>query len=75
MILSAIETMTNGALIVKFIEIVIIIFAIIAIFEIAINSKAIRKEQEEQTKLLKEIKQNTLDNNMIMIQQDKSNPR
>ena len=75
MILSAIETMTTGALIVKFIEIVIIIFAIIAIFEIAINSKTIRKEQEEQTKLLKEIKQNTLDNNMIMIQQDKSNPR
>lgn len=74
-IFTAIEEMTTGALIIRFVEIVVMIFVICAIFETATNSKAIRKEAEEQTKLLKEIKKNTLDSNMIMVKQDKDNPQ
>lgn len=54
-IFTAIETMTTGAFIIAFIKIVIVVLIICAIFEIAGNSKAIRREQEEQTRLLEEI--------------------
>lgn len=51
---TAIETMTTGAIILKFIEIVVIILVVCAIFETAGNSKAIRTNIEKQNELIKQ---------------------
>ncbi len=66
---TAIETMTTGAIIIKFIEIIVIILLICAIFEIAGNSMAIRKNLDLQNELIKKQNEELHKTNLILVKQ------
>lgn len=72
-IFTALEAMTSISVIVLVVKIVIMILLICAIFETAGNSKAIRREEEKQTELLRQIQQNTVNSNLLMINNKDNN--
>lgn len=66
-IFTALDAMTSISVVILIVKIVIVILLICAIFETAGNSKAIRREEEKQTELLRQIQQNTVNSNLLMI--------
>lgn len=62
-------TMTLGAILLKFFEIVVIILIIYAIFEIAGNSMAIRKNLDKQNELIKKQNEELHKTNLILVKQ------